>query len=775
MREYRASQNSFIGREAQLKMFRDVLTESYEDRKKVIFNISGQGGIGKTTLLKRFREIAEGLNHSTAYVDEGAQSNRVEDVPEALDRLAADFEKQGHKFDKFQDRYKIYRQKRQELEADPEAPQGFGAELGRMLTKASLGAAKSIPASGAVLDLVETDAVADKVGEYMAFVARKLTNKDEVKLLREPLEVLTPLFLQDLNRIAEKQTVVLLLDTYEQTGLFLDDWLRSLLDVRYGELTPNFLLGIAGRDPLSPNLWAEMEDWIARSELEPFTQNEARQYLIDRGITNEAVIQEIWRLSSGGLPLLIGMMAQAVPASSDMVVDPCDDAVERFLKWELDGAKRQVALNASLPRILNRDILSLLVNEAELNVLFEWLKGRSFVEEHPEGWQYHNIVREQMLRYQRRISPKEWAAQHKQLADYYDRLRKGLNLTNAQQQKNETWQKYTLEWLYHTLSATPLQHLSIALNGWLKALDTSQKFAMEWAKVMNLAGIATNSEEIKGWCQKLQNGLQELEEKRSDEMVKVLSKLSQETWIEDECRAIALVGQGIYPFICLPKNEGILEKFLFRPYSAQSAEEVNQILDLNQMDVALTQAVILAPDRGIYFLCRMFVHVLKRNIDEAKSDFNRALELDELGELDNEMKEQIEKILSSLENIHKVEQVLTERALKMRELAQQSLRLIEGTYGQGEEFQKLIEKAPTLFEDIMKLLEFFQRVAAFIQTKLDEIQKFVGEPMLRKDEIQREIEELQTCQEILKVQSQAQIVMAEIQIVMAEIQKLGER
>lgn len=759
MRDDRSSQNSFIGQEAQLKMFRDVLTESYEDRKKVIFNISGQGGIGKTTLLKRFREIAEGLNCLTASVDAGVQSNRVEDVPEALNRLAADFEKQGHKFAKFQERYKTYRQKRQELEADPDAPQGLVAGLGRQLTKVILGAAKSIPGSSGVLDLVEADAVADKAGEYMAFVARKLTNKDEVKLLQEPLEVLTPLFLQDLNRIAKKQAVVLLLDTYEQTGLFLDDWLRSLLDDRYGDLTPNFLLGIAGRDPLSPNLWAEREDWIARSELELFTQHEARKYLIDRGITNEAVIQEIWRLSSEGLPLLIGMMAQAVPTSPDMVVDPCEDAVERFLKWELDGAKRQMTLNASLPRILNRDILSLLVNEAVVNDCFEWLKERSFVVEHPEGWQYHNIVREQMLRYQRRISPKEWTAMHKQLATYYDGLRKGLELTEAQQQKNETWQKYTLEWLYHILCSAPLKQIRIALNGWLRAWDTSPKFAMEWTEVMDLAGIAATAEEVKRWSRELKKGLQGLEEKRSEKMVEVLSKLSQETWIEDECRAIALAGQGILLLYCFlsqnegvyyfpSQNKGILEKFICKPYSSQ-VEKVKQIFDLNQIDKAFTQAMSLAPDKEVYFMCRIFVRGLKGNIDE--SDFNRILELDELN---NEEKEQIKDLISFIKDLPNAEQSLT----RMRELAQQILRLMEGTYGQGDGFQKLMEEPPTLGEEFERLLEFFRRATEFIQVKMYEIQKLGVTPQIRREEIQRKTEELQELQELLEAATKVEII-----------------
>ncbi|MBD2247673.1 hypothetical protein [Nostoc sp. FACHB-888] len=59
-------------------------------------------------------------------------------------------------------------------------------------------------------------------------------------------------------------------------------------------------------------------------------------------ITDEAVIQEIWRLSSAGLPLLIGMMSQSIPTNKNLILDPCDEAVERFLKWELDATKHQL-------------------------------------------------------------------------------------------------------------------------------------------------------------------------------------------------------------------------------------------------------------------------------------------------------------------------------------------------------------------------------------------------------------------------------------------------
>jgi hypothetical protein len=407
----RTSQLSFIGREAQLQQFRSVLATPYEKRDCFLFSVSGQGGIGKTTLLKQFRKITTDLGHVATYVDEGSPTNPVDNVLEALSRLAADLEKQEYECKKFQERYKTYRQRKQELQSDPDAPKGLAAHIGKVIAKVSIGAAKSNPLSGAVMGVVDENALVDQAGEVATFVAQKLSkNKDDVQLVNEPLEVLTPLFLEDLNTIAEHKTVVLLLDTFEQTGTFLGDWLLAVLDERYsGVLHPNCLICVAGRDPLPKNNWAEWEDMIGRSELEPFTEAEARQYLASKGNFSESVLQEIWRLSSDGVPLLIEMMAQNAPMDAAQVSDPCEDAVERFLKWEKDDTKRQVLLDASVPRVLNRDVLAVLTNGTDADGLFDWLKSRSFVVEHPDGWQYHGIVRQQMVRYQRRVSLQSWA------------------------------------------------------------------------------------------------------------------------------------------------------------------------------------------------------------------------------------------------------------------------------------------------------------------------------------------------------------------------------
>ncbi len=357
-RLHRSQKSLFTGHAEKLRAFRMTLATPLEQRETLLFNISGQGGIGKTTLLKQFREITKDLQQVVAYVDEGSATNPIDNGPEALSRLALDLEKQGYELKEFQRLYRIYRQKKHELEADPEAPTGLVAGMGKFMTKAGLGVAKSLPGGG-MLDLLDADGLAYHTGEWARFVARKLTNKDEVQLLQEPVEVLTPVFLAELNRIAAEKTVVLLLDAYEQTGAFWQDWLLAVLEEQFAEaLHPNCVLCIAGREALDRNAWVEWEPFILRFQLEPFTLDEARQYLAKQDVTNEAVIQEIWRLSLGGLPLLISMMAQSAPARADAVSDLRELAVERFLKWESDPVKRQIAKDEILSqRIVNQNPL----------------------------------------------------------------------------------------------------------------------------------------------------------------------------------------------------------------------------------------------------------------------------------------------------------------------------------------------------------------------------------------------------------------------------------
>ncbi|MEH2442339.1 ATP-binding protein [Nostoc sp.] len=507
-------QSNFVGREDQINRFSQNLALPLEDNRHCfLFNVCGQGGVGKTTLLRQFRKIADEAKMISAYIDEAEKT-----IPQVMGRIAEELEQQDYKLTQFSDRYKVYCQKCQELETDPDAPQGFSAFVGKTMVKTGVRLARRVPVGGAVFDFVDGDALATQAGEWASYIAKKITNKDEVHLVKQPEEVLTPLFLQDISKIADKIPVLLFFDTSERTGEFLDNWLREILEGRHGEVSLNILITIASRQELDKNDWASYEGSIIRLHLEPFTEEEAQQYLTRKGITDKHIIEVILNLS-GNLPLLIEMLADAHPNDPNQLIEPSSSAVKSFLRWIDDPKRRQVVLDAAIPRCLNRDIIAQLRTEEEADELFTWLKETSFVNEHSNGWVYHDVVKTQMLCHKRLSSPQGWAEIHNKLAKYYDNLRNDLQLEEDNKQRDPSWQSHTLNVLYHKLCQSPQRNLLIALKEFLALLKNQPIFAQQYAKIMLQAGKDGDSAEVKYWGKQLANGLKAYEEKRYEDAI----------------------------------------------------------------------------------------------------------------------------------------------------------------------------------------------------------------------------------------------------------------
>jgi tetratricopeptide (TPR) repeat protein len=488
-------------------------------------------------------------------------------------------------------------------------------------------------------------------------------------------------------------------------------------------------------------------------------------------MSSEDVITEILRLagdeSGGSLPLLVSMMAQSAPTSSNAIVDPCEDAVERFLKWETDEKKRQLARTAAVPRILNADVIEVMAENQ-----FDWLKTCAFVIKHPEGWQYHSVVREQMLRYQRLESLKKWEELHMRFVKYYDELRKGLELTDIQQQTNKTWQKYTLEWLYHSLCASPSKQMGMALNGWLMSLDaeSEREFPKQWAETMRMAGNATDSEDIKRWSNQFLIGLQCLKDKRWNEIYETLSILSKEPYLEDNCRAIALESQVSCLLECtLNKNHGL-----------KISWGIEGIPDLSQAIEALTRAIALTPKKGKYFLMRGISYYNGGNFDDGRLDFRQALEF-EFSELDDELRGQIKYIVendiqqwreevqrleielqSNREEVQRLQRIFELTTTIKQKFIQDIRRILDSVDWQEIDSRSIKQESPTLQSE-------YQRVSNFLEIRMEEIRNL-------KESIQNKSKDSPArTEETQKLKEEFQRKFKEVKYISVEYQKLCEK
>ncbi len=623
-------QDEFVGREAYLARFHDNIRLAFDDpRRRFVFDVYGQAGVGKTWLLRQMRRIAEEHGLYTAWSDDAQQ-----DVPAVMGTFANQLAAQDLPLKSFAERYRAYRQQRKELETDPEAPKGLPVFLGKVLTRAGLTLAKQIPVGGLLIELLDQEGLADQVGQWVDYITRKVTNKDEVHLVLDPLAVLTPLFLDDLRkRVKKGKQVVLFFDAYEHTGEFLDPWLRALLEGRYGEVPASITFVIAGRDALDRTAWAAYERLVERMPLAPFTDEELRVYLERKGITDEETVALIRRLS-GNLPLLVATLAGDGNIPTNVEAITSETAVDLFLQRAPDAQHREAALNASLPRRLNRDIFRLIVQAENAEDLFTWLVGRPFVQETPRGWVYHDVVRRQMLHHKRRESPDEWQALHEKLAAYYEEHRDALDVPESERWRHPAWQEYALEALYHRLCRAPTESLAAALNAFMAALDEHANVALRWAETIQQAGEDAEDAVVREWGERLTRVLTAERETRHAEAVEVFTRLMEFPDLEKSWRFLAHLQRGL-AYQALGQWDAARADFTKaarlrrkdpRPYLYRG-EVYLQEGDLAEALTDLSRAIALDPHNVQAHYLRGTVHLRRKRYKTALKDFDAVLEV----------------------------------------------------------------------------------------------------------------------------------------------------
>ena len=618
---------SFIGRQEQINKFRENLKRPEEERC-FLFNIYGQGGVGKSKLIRKFREIAIESGFSTALA-----VDTQTDVPKVLEQLAHDLEDKGHKFKSFSDRFRLYQQLKGELESDPEAPHGFISLLGSSLTKAATGYVKQTSVGGAITAVVDEEMLAAKMGELASYFRKRKWNVDDVALINDPIAALTPIFLDDLHEISQSTALVLFFDV-KDTSIFLDDWLWALLEEEYGNLPFNSILVVAAREALKENAWMDYGDAISWYQLEPFSKDEAKQYLSHRGITNPKVIETIIYLS-GCLPVLINTLLSKRTENLDRLVDPSSTAVKHFLDQVDDLGKREVALAVSLSRLFNREIIEILHDKESANELFEWLKSMPFVEEEQHGWAYHEVVRSQMMRQQYRLSPNASINLHKKLSHYYEDLCTNLGLEPRKQWNDYRWQTFFLHQIYHHLCFAQTQALPNILSNFLIALTYKKYFSQQYVQTIVLAGKDTNSGEIESIGHLLTNGLNAFERGEYEIGIEMFTPMLDKYELEPESRAVALSWRGEAYRLMRKYDEAISDfnaAILLKPDNVWTivcrSSAYRKLKRYAQALEDCNRAIELEPENSWAYNSRGETHLSMRRYEEALRDFDRSVDID---------------------------------------------------------------------------------------------------------------------------------------------------
>jgi tetratricopeptide (TPR) repeat protein len=484
----------YVSREAD-GLLKRLLDDSDDGARNLVLAVAGDGGLGKSTLLRRFQQVASERGACCAVSDHES----AEAVPETLGHLAAQLRSQGAALKRFEDRYSRYQEQLHKLRSDPSAPLGMAGLVAGTVARIGLSALEEVPGGSIALSAVDRHELAKQAAAWTDFVAAKTKRAEDRRLVLEPESELGSLFLSDLQAVAKERRTILCFDTYEQTGSYLDAWLRAMIEGKYGEVPLTVRIVIAGRDELSRNAWAPYEWLLTRARLLPFTADQSRAYLTGAGISDAGVILD-YHASTGGMPLLLATLAVAPVSDGSPPRSGAAVAVERFLDAIEDDAGRQAVIDAALPRLLNEETFDVAhahpdVAHAHSNnpSSFEWLAHLPFVDEHPRGWIYHDVVRVHMLDLHRRLKPQRWAETHTRLSEYYERLYN----QGAQSPTVESLELYA-EHIYHLLCATP-ERLVEVLGDVILLSSKADHVPLVCAEAIREAGHATGIPQVVRW------------------------------------------------------------------------------------------------------------------------------------------------------------------------------------------------------------------------------------------------------------------------------------
>jgi len=442
----------FIGRAQELHFFREHILKP-EDPVYNIVSISGQGGVGKSTLLLRFVDDAHATDFKdyclTALVNERhtTASSIMEKFADQL-HLEGDFEKE----------LKRYKEALRKIQSQHEATR---ETLARRLTTDVIGSAiKDVPFVGGMLK-----EGAEAATSYLFDELHYRQLLKDAERMENPIANLTKAFVAELNRLAEIQVIVsstrekkrhriiLFFDTFEHLAAECAPWLLDyFLET---DVNNNVVLVIAGRDPLEHSTLDDPKRWLLYRDnntiysifLDSFTQEETRNYLAERGITDTSRIETIWQLSRG-LPLYLGFLT----SNPQGIVDPTANVVANFLRWipEQEQVKRRLALDAALfSRPFNQDELGAFtyISEHDRPFFYRWLISQPFVRSNLQDgkYSYHELAQELFSRYLYQLSQSEYRAARDALAEYYQELLKNIEAKGGRNvYKSAQWLELTL-------------------------------------------------------------------------------------------------------------------------------------------------------------------------------------------------------------------------------------------------------------------------------------------------------------------------------------------
>ena len=401
-----------------------------------IFLLYGEGGMGKTSLGRRFCELAgeefpdcfqvlrldweEAKNDYPSLLNVGHESISPESVLETI-YLTVSKGREGV-FEKYRQVEKTLKQIEDKVDKELQARQGEGAEYAPILKKGlswSLGALRKLPDVEAILGAGDgklEEAIADGAVSALVGLMKKRLSLEERKIFATPQRQLAEALGHGLQAISAQKPLVLLLDTYEIVDRIECDRVLRMVIKAAGRRVVWTIAGRANladsyrlsqdyfrgyRDEFSENLYVypmsefsreQVSEYFAHPEIDVPLSDEAAESVKQFSLGIPFVVQQIAAMRQEGIDMATILSAPSADRDDESPREAVVRATsDRFLRYCLDERDKKAVYAMAMMRRPDNELLKAMLGVTDLEPEMRSLKARhSFVLLEGKGIRLHD-------------------------------------------------------------------------------------------------------------------------------------------------------------------------------------------------------------------------------------------------------------------------------------------------------------------------------------------------------------------------------------------------
>jgi len=449
----------FTDRDEVMGIFRELTQAPIRNRLYRFMVIYGPGGIGKTMVTRKFRDICNdiGIPSSIANMDS------INSPLDILTSFRENWELKHHTrafgdFDELLVKFKDIQGKLQSKESMDNKVSDVVAKVAGTISSAAVGGAITGLALGPIGALVGAagGALTNSVMEtsIAALLKKGLISHKDANFLSNLLPNLISAFVHGMEKLAdEKRGFVLVFDgfDYAEKSRHLNEWITESLFPSLGDCT---FTVISGRNKPRGKFWQTYSSFVYQCRLKPFNISDMTKYLNARGVSMD---QSASLLNlTGGLPLGAALWTDVEIQKQAGLLDVISEqrsaevlntVVDRLLE-NLDDRSKRAMRFCAIPRWFNESTLDPLLPDQEASEAFENLcKYSSLFRLETNGLSMHDEVRRYLLDDFKSRNLHDYRELNQKMAKFYE------SKAQSEYTYSLLWFKYRIEHVYHLIAA----------------------------------------------------------------------------------------------------------------------------------------------------------------------------------------------------------------------------------------------------------------------------------------------------------------------------------